>query len=85
MMLSANISLIGVPFIRGFYSKDLILEFIMTKEVNIFTIVLFIFSCVITSFYSILLIKRIKRNKKSLNTEQEKQTSTNIMKAIKII
>lgn len=53
---AANLSLIGIPFISGFYSKDLILENIITKEINISTIILIIASCVLTPIYTIKLI-----------------------------
>merc|ERR1712183_1110140 len=39
IILVANIRLCGLPFIRGFYSKDLIIEIIMIKGKNFFLII----------------------------------------------
>merc|ERR1712001_557754 len=36
IMMIANIRLCGLPFIRGFYSKDLIIEIIIIKGKNLF-------------------------------------------------
>ena len=47
VVLVARISLIGLPFIRGFYSKDLILEVMMMGSFNL---IIFGFSILATAF-----------------------------------
>jgi len=51
----ANISLCGLPFIAGFYSKDLIIETIIHTNVPILTIILILLRVSLTSAYSIKL------------------------------
>merc|ERR1712095_98262 len=51
IMLIANISLCGLPFLSGFYSKDLIIEIII-KGKNLFLFIRFIFGTILTVIYS---------------------------------
>lgn len=48
----ANISLCGIPFISGFYSKDLIIEIIYIQNYNIFILILIFIGVILTSAYS---------------------------------
>jgi len=48
----ANIALCGVPFIAGFYSKDLIIERIYIININLFILVLILVSLILTVSYS---------------------------------
>nr|YP_009488488.1 NADH dehydrogenase subunit 5 [Dendrothrips minowai]AWD37109.1 NADH dehydrogenase subunit 5 [Dendrothrips minowai] len=48
----ANLSLCGFPFLSGFFSKDLILEMVMMKEMNFIIFFLFKFGTFLTVFYS---------------------------------
>lgn len=52
----ANIALCGIPYIAGFYSKDLIIEISIKSPFNIIIIFIVIFSVCLTSFYSIRFI-----------------------------
>lgn len=52
----ANIALCGLPFIAGFYSKDLIIEISLYGNFRYIIIILFIIATIITSSYSIRLI-----------------------------
>ena len=52
IMIIANISLCGLPFLRGFYSKDFIIEIILIKGKNIFFLFLIIFGTILTVIYS---------------------------------
>lgn len=49
---SANFSLCGFPFMAGFYSKDLILEFIANSNLNLFIILVLYISTLLTCMYS---------------------------------
>nr|YP_010620935.1 NADH dehydrogenase subunit 5 [Bundoksia longissima]WAX39266.1 NADH dehydrogenase subunit 5 [Bundoksia longissima] len=48
----SNFALCGMPFLAGFYSKDLILEMLSLNYVNIFMFFLFFFSTGLTVCYS---------------------------------
>jgi len=52
IIIIANISLCGLPFIRGFYSKDLIIEIIIIKGKNLMTFILLIKGTILTLLYS---------------------------------
>lgn len=48
----ANLALCGLPFLAGFYSKDLILEIVLVLNINLFSLFLFFFSTGLTVIYS---------------------------------
>nr|YP_009344643.1 NADH dehydrogenase subunit 5 [Pycnarmon lactiferalis]APU51908.1 NADH dehydrogenase subunit 5 [Pycnarmon lactiferalis] len=48
----SNMSLCGIPFLSGFYSKDLILEMVSLSNLNFFIFLLYYFSTGLTMFYS---------------------------------
>nr|YP_010895256.1 NADH dehydrogenase subunit 5 [Psilota atra]WJW73821.1 NADH dehydrogenase subunit 5 [Psilota atra] len=52
----ANLALCGMPFLAGFYSKDLILEVVSMSMVNLFIYFLFFFSTGLTVCYSLRLV-----------------------------
>lgn len=52
----ANLALCGMPFIAGFYSKDIILEIASFMEINLLSYLLFYFSTGLTVCYSLRLI-----------------------------
>lgn len=52
IIMIANISLCGLPFLRGFYSKDFIIEIMLIKGKNIFFLFLIIFGTILTVVYS---------------------------------
>nr|YP_010373087.1 NADH dehydrogenase subunit 5 [Teredorus hainanensis]UPH84298.1 NADH dehydrogenase subunit 5 [Teredorus hainanensis] len=51
----SNLSLCGFPFLSGFYSSDLILEFCSYNELNFLIYFMFFFSTGLTAMYSIRL------------------------------
>jgi len=56
MILVGSLSLMGFPYLTGFYSKDLILELIYDKYYIAFAYWLGSFSALLTAFYSIRLM-----------------------------
>nr|WRK67306.1 NADH dehydrogenase subunit 5 [Nemopterinae gen. 1 sp. 1 YZ-2023a] len=51
----ANLALCGMPFLAGFYSKDLILELLLMSEVNFLIFILYFLSTGLTVCYSMRL------------------------------
>ena len=52
IFMTANLRLCGLPFIAGFYSKDLILEIFIMRRLNLFIFVIIILSTALTVLYS---------------------------------
>nr|AML60304.1 NADH dehydrogenase subunit 5 [Mesembrinella sp. ACMJ-2016] len=52
----ANLALCGMPFLAGFYSKDLILEMVSMSYINLFSFFLYFFSTGLTVCYSFRLV-----------------------------
>nr|AMW68028.1 NADH dehydrogenase subunit 5 [Drepanepteryx phalaenoides] len=52
---TANLALCGMPFLAGFYSKDMILEMVMLSYVNILMYLLYFLSTGLTVMYSMRL------------------------------
>lgn len=52
----ANLALCGIPFLAGFYSKDLILELVIISDMNLFSFFLYFFSTGLTVCYSFRLV-----------------------------
>nr|ARH53929.1 NADH dehydrogenase subunit 5 [Lymexylon navale] len=70
-----NLSLCGLPFLSGFYSKDLIVEFMSMEYLNIFVYLIFYVSIGLTVSYSFRLIYYLNFNYLnfiSLNSMSEK-------------
>nr|YP_010554679.1 NADH dehydrogenase subunit 5 [Hydropsyche rhomboana]UYO79312.1 NADH dehydrogenase subunit 5 [Hydropsyche rhomboana] len=64
----SNLALCGMPFLAGFYSKDLILEMILFSNMNLLVFFFFFFSTGLTVSYTVRLlffsmIKQINLNK----------------------
>nr|YP_009122007.1 NADH dehydrogenase subunit 5 [Bombyx huttoni]AJH65739.1 NADH dehydrogenase subunit 5 [Bombyx huttoni] len=58
----SNLSLCGIPFLSGFYSKDLILEMVSFNNFNFLVFILFYFSIGLTVFYTFRLLIYIMIN-----------------------
>jgi len=53
----SSIALIGIPFISGFYSKDIIIEYIINYKLESLLSIIIIISIGITAIYSVRIIK----------------------------
>jgi len=53
---SSCVRLVGLPFAVGFFSKDLIILLISMNNLNNYRMILFLFGCILTVFYSLRLI-----------------------------
>lgn len=52
LLMVSNISLIGLPFLRGFYSKDILLEFAMSSRMGMLVAFFFGVGTVLTVLYT---------------------------------
>nr|YP_003345041.1 NADH dehydrogenase subunit 5 [Telchinia issoria]ACT83180.1 NADH dehydrogenase subunit 5 [Telchinia issoria] len=58
----SNMALCGIPFLAGFYSKDLILEMVSMSNLNLMIFYLYYFSTGLTMFYTIRLLMYLMVN-----------------------
>lgn len=58
IMFIRNLSLIGLPFLGGFYSKDLILEFSLIGRMHLGGLILFFVGTILTVMYTMRFIIR---------------------------
>nr|YP_010692464.1 NADH dehydrogenase subunit 5 [Cepora nadina]WBV74617.1 NADH dehydrogenase subunit 5 [Cepora nadina] len=58
----SNLALCGIPFLAGFYSKDLILEMVSMSNLNLIVFYLYYFSTGLTMFYTIRLLMYLMVN-----------------------
>nr|YP_009538033.1 NADH dehydrogenase subunit 5 [Litinga cottini]AYN60776.1 NADH dehydrogenase subunit 5 [Litinga cottini] len=58
----SNLALCGIPFLAGFYSKDMILEMVMMSNLNLLIFYLYYFSTGLTMFYTIRLLMYLMVN-----------------------
>nr|YP_009236802.1 NADH dehydrogenase subunit 5 [Telchinia polis]AMJ17260.1 NADH dehydrogenase subunit 5 [Telchinia polis] len=58
----SNLALCGIPFLAGFYSKDMILEMVSMSNLNLMIFYLYYFSTGLTMFYTIRLLMYLMVN-----------------------
>nr|YP_009045202.1 NADH dehydrogenase subunit 5 [Athyma kasa]AHA03527.1 NADH dehydrogenase subunit 5 [Athyma kasa] len=58
----SNLALCGIPFLAGFYSKDMILEMVSMNNLNLLVFYLYYFSTGLTMFYTIRLLMYLMIN-----------------------
>ena len=56
VMVVSLFCLCGIPFLSGFYSKDLIFEYFLVRYMNFFLILMFYLSIIFTVRYSVRLL-----------------------------
>ena len=55
----SNIALCGIPFLAGFYSKDLILETCLLREVNLLALIILFLSTGLTVSYTVRVVYHV--------------------------
>nr|ALQ78861.1 NADH dehydrogenase subunit 5 [Glycera cf. tridactyla FS20] len=55
-LLAANMALCGLPFMAGFYSKDMIIEMCLFNQSNSIIVIMFLIATMMTAAYSIRLM-----------------------------
>ena len=62
VIIVSNLRLCGLPFLRGFYSKDLILEVIMLKNMGLFIFTIMLLATFLTVAYSCRIMFMLSTN-----------------------
>lgn len=78
----SRLALLGFPFLAGFYSKDLIIEIIYLININLFMLMMIIFSLSFTVSYSFRLFYYIyfgEINRRFLNFKENKLINLSIL------
>nr|UQJ79462.1 NADH dehydrogenase subunit 5 [Rasbora pauciperforata] len=68
-LLIGNMALSGIPFLAGFYSKDAILESLMTSKLSILTVALTLIAASFTATYSYRLMYYVTLGPGLINTK----------------
>nr|UOU20228.1 NADH dehydrogenase subunit 5 [Glycera sp. i ZZ-2021] len=76
-LLAANMALCGLPFMAGFYSKDMIIEMCLFNQSNLVIIFMFLLATMMTAAYSIrLMYTALVSNNMSLPIQYISDNST---------
>nr|ATN41195.1 NADH dehydrogenase subunit 5 [Cecidomyiidae sp. 3 LC-2017] len=63
----SSLALMGMPFLAGFYSKDMIIEYMMNSNMNVMIFWIYCLSITLTVIYSLRLMSLMINNKMSFN------------------
>nr|WMD28018.1 NADH dehydrogenase subunit 5 [Elaphrothrips spiniceps] len=80
--VTANMSLCGFPFLSGFYSKDMIIEYIMTNKINYYFFMIMLISTSMTTSYTLRLLYYLSffnKNYFNLMIKEEKLIFNNVI------
>jgi len=80
VMLTANLSLCGLPFLRGFYSKDLILELTITSGINSCLFLIILVATILTLLYSLRLSVFLLVNSRTRERFRSEIDATSLLK-----
>nr|QBM09154.1 NADH dehydrogenase subunit 5 [Magicicada septendecula]QBM09167.1 NADH dehydrogenase subunit 5 [Magicicada septendecula]QBM09193.1 NADH dehydrogenase subunit 5 [Magicicada septendecula]QBM09206.1 NADH dehydrogenase subunit 5 [Magicicada septendecula]QBM09219.1 NADH dehydrogenase subunit 5 [Magicicada septendecula] len=82
----ANLSLCGMPFMSGFYSKDLIMEMMCSSNINFLILLLMYIGIGMTSFYSARLTYfSMNMNFNYYNFSSQNESFNSMLKSIMIL
>nr|QKY63904.1 NADH dehydrogenase subunit 5 [Triatoma rubida] len=81
----SNMSLCGIPFMAGFYSKDIILEMMMTSSYNFFVFLIFFMSIGFTVSYTLRVVFYVLFNNRSMYVCQNYNEDGIMMKSMVIL
>ena len=82
----ANLSLCGFPYLSGFYSKDLILESMLSRNIIVLELILIVVATLLTTLYSVRLTffrLIVKNNYFSIRRKNE-ESSHNVLPIVAI-
>lgn len=79
ILIISNFALIGIPFIAGFYSKDLIIETLVSTPLSYIIILLFIFATSLTSIYTIRFLINVTWSPRNTPPASSFQPSINFL------
>jgi len=82
---ASSISLCGFPFMAGFYSRDIILEFFFIGRINLFMLTIIFLATVLTLIYSVRLISFVFMGLLSHRVVVNKQDDFGIVFPISIL
>lgn len=85
ILMISNFALIGIPFMAGFYSKDLIIEFLISQPLSYFWTLLFLFATSLTSIYTIRFLINTIWSPRNTSPARTYQPKTNILIILPII